>query len=367
MGLLKDLPVVKSLGWPWNEETPTELYKDHKEWPKISIVTPSYNQGMFVEETLRSVLLQNYPNLEYIVIDGGSLDKSKSIIQAYDPWLTHWVSEKDNGQSDAINKGLMYCNGEIFNWINSDDLYTPGALYQVGKAYLENEFDVYAAYSHHFKWVSRKITFPNDRIPILKTLEKTIAYHYYSQVGTFYKKSIFTDFGGVNEEKRYVMDVDLWLKYLLRKGTLKDVVLSEELVALFRIHDLSKTGSGLEKFEKEAARMMYNITRQCKAPYYLLEEHINRHQRCNYSEEELEIDPNVNKRALSANYYRRYPEYFYEKKDYHLLRLSLLYLLGTSFSFWTKINLTLFVKSFFIPHGVLNYFRNKKNKLSTGA
>ncbi len=366
-GLLNTLPTVKNIGWPWNEETPVDLYKEHTKWPKISIVTPSYNQGMFLEETLRSVLLQNYPNLEYIVIDGGSKDRSLTIIKKYTPWLTYWVSERDNGQSDAINKGLVYCGGEIFNWINSDDLYLPGALYQVGKAYLEKEFDIFAAYSHHFQWSKSKITFPNDRIPILDSIEKTIADHYYSQIGSFYKRSIFTEFDGVSEEKRYVMDVDLWLKYLLKKGSLKDVVLSDEVVALFRIHDLSKTGSGLEKFKREAARMMYNITRLCDAPQYFQEEHIDRHDRCNYCEEELEISPNINKRALLAHYYRRYPEYFYEKKNYESLKRSLLFLLGTSFSFWTTTNLSLAVKSFFIPHRLLNSLRNRKNKVALSS
>src|SRR5262249_37792728 len=97
-------PLGKS-GWPWTVEAPqvAPLRSDGSSWPRISIVTPSYNQGAFIEETIRSVLLQGYPNLEYMVIDGGSADQTIEIIRRYEKWLTHWVSEKDRGQSQAIN------------------------------------------------------------------------------------------------------------------------------------------------------------------------------------------------------------------------------------------------------------------------
>jgi hypothetical protein len=95
-------------GWPWTEETPPvpPLMANGAPWPRISIVTPSYNQGAFIEETIRSVLLQGYPNLEYVILDGGSSDDSTSIIRKYEPWLAHWASERDRGQAHAINKGL---------------------------------------------------------------------------------------------------------------------------------------------------------------------------------------------------------------------------------------------------------------------
>src|SRR5688572_28969334 len=104
--MLSDLPAPPpgKTGWPWTEETfqLPEAMPDGKRWPRISIVTPSYNQGQFIEETIRSVLLQCYPNLEYIVIDGGSTDDSVEIIEKYKSWLTYWVSEPDKGQVDAI-------------------------------------------------------------------------------------------------------------------------------------------------------------------------------------------------------------------------------------------------------------------------
>ena len=103
-------------------------------WPRISIVTPSLNQGQFIEETIRSILLQGYPDLEYILIDGESTDGSIEIIRKYERWITHWESRSDRGQADAINKGLNVSSGVYFNWINSDDLLLPHALESVAIA-----------------------------------------------------------------------------------------------------------------------------------------------------------------------------------------------------------------------------------------
>src|SRR5262245_29806610 len=121
---LSDLPSPppNRQGWPWTQEGAPRLDGTPGEcWPRISIVTPSYNQGRFLEETIRSVLLQGYPDLEYIVIDGGSADDSVEIIRKYERWLSFWVSERDRGQVDAINKGLRRCSGVLRNWLNSDD------------------------------------------------------------------------------------------------------------------------------------------------------------------------------------------------------------------------------------------------------
>ncbi len=137
---LKELPPPPSgkSGWPWTEEI-QPLPKNtlaHTNLPLISIVTPSYNYGHFIEETIRSVLLQGYPNLEYIIIDGGSTDNTIEIIRKYENYLTYWVSEPDNGQTDAINKGYRYCHGQIFTWLNADDAYlSPYCLQEVSQLY----------------------------------------------------------------------------------------------------------------------------------------------------------------------------------------------------------------------------------------
>jgi len=130
-------PPAGKTGWPWTEDSPRspELMPDGKPWPKISIVTPNYNYGRFLEKTIRSVLLQGYPNLEYIIIDGGSTDNSIEIIKKYQKWLKCWVSEKDKGQAQAINKGFKVSSGEIANWLNSDDWLYPGVLSEVARVW----------------------------------------------------------------------------------------------------------------------------------------------------------------------------------------------------------------------------------------
>jgi glycosyltransferase involved in cell wall biosynthesis len=126
------IPIDGRHGWPWGlPESPAHL----RDAPRITIVTPSFNQGQFIEETIRSVLLQGYPNLEYIIIDGGSTDESVAIIEKYAPWLKFWVSEKDRGQSHAINKGFLAATGQIYCYLNSDDVLFPGTLHRVAQRF----------------------------------------------------------------------------------------------------------------------------------------------------------------------------------------------------------------------------------------
>src|SRR5262245_22024528 len=129
---LRDLPTLPpgKVGWPWTEESrrlPDEM-ADGRPWPRITVVTPSFNQGHFLEETIRSILLQGYPELEYFVLDGGSTDSSVDTIKRYSRWLTYWASEPDRGQSAAINRGLRMGSGSHATWTNSDDLLCKVAL-----------------------------------------------------------------------------------------------------------------------------------------------------------------------------------------------------------------------------------------------
>ena len=129
---LADLPEVPSdrKGWPWTKEYVEGAGDlEGQDWPKLSVVVPSYNQGAFLEETLRSILLQGYPDLELFVMDGGSDDESVATIEKYGNWIEWWVSGKDGGQAAAINKGFERATGEILNWINSDDVFCPGAFH----------------------------------------------------------------------------------------------------------------------------------------------------------------------------------------------------------------------------------------------
>lgn len=121
----------------WDErfQGRAEVSCENVDWPKLSIVTPSFNQGRFIERTIRCILLQNYPNLEYIVIDGGSTDESLKIIEKYQAWISYWLSEPDAGMYDALNKGFAQSTGEIMAWSPTGDLYEPGALRIIGQVF----------------------------------------------------------------------------------------------------------------------------------------------------------------------------------------------------------------------------------------
>lgn len=142
--LLASLPPAAAgrTGWPWTVETDPPADRTTSTWPRISIVTPSFQQAAYLEETLRSVLLQNYPNLEFLVLDGGSTDGSAALIERYAPHLAYWQSRPDGGQADAINQGFSRATGEIVGWLNSDDFYLPGALLAVARAFRRTQADV---------------------------------------------------------------------------------------------------------------------------------------------------------------------------------------------------------------------------------
>ena len=144
-GLLSILPHIPNNkeGWPWNEETQPSIYNNNKIWPKITIVTPSFNQGEYIEETIRSVLLQNYPNLEFIIMDGESTDNTREILEKYSPWISYWQSKKDNGQGQAINLGFSIASGDYFGWLNSDDFYNKDAFFHLGKEITKSRKDFY--------------------------------------------------------------------------------------------------------------------------------------------------------------------------------------------------------------------------------
>jgi glycosyltransferase involved in cell wall biosynthesis len=138
---LPDFPDGKS-GWPWATSSRAPANSAGRDWPRITVVTPSFQQSAYLEECIRSVLMQGYPNLEYIVIDGGSTDGSVEILKKYEAYLSYWQSEKDAGQGDAINQGFDRSTGDILGWINSDDLMLPGALFAVGRTFMLSNSEI---------------------------------------------------------------------------------------------------------------------------------------------------------------------------------------------------------------------------------
>lgn len=224
--------------------------------PKISIITPSYNQGHFIEETITSVLDQGYPNLEYIIMDGGSSDNTVEVIKKYEKHITYWVSERDKGQSDAINKGFRMATGEVINWLNSDDYYEKGALNKVGLAFTDPDVNVYMGISRVFGNKGEHFTKGTD--VHWGNLEKTIGWARIDQPETFFRKRCLDNIGYADEQFHYVMDKELWIRYLIKYG-LDNIKKTNELLTHFRIHDDSKTNSFGLKFNKESLQLYQAI------------------------------------------------------------------------------------------------------------
>jgi glycosyltransferase involved in cell wall biosynthesis len=259
-------------GWPFAEDS-TRV--DEAGWPLITIVTPSFNQASWLEECIRSVLLQGYPNLEYIIIDGGSTDGSVEIIRKYEPWLKYWTSEPDRGQGHALNKGFERGTGELFAWLNSDDFYFPGALQAVAKNWIARGRDCAIVGSgrelqSNGKWAT--IRNQDGQWSTMKrhgklTFETVGAWdrNWILQQSCFFQASDFRATGGIDETLRYAFDVDLWLK-LLRKTRFESI---DDCLAVFRLHPQAKTQSERAQafsetimvqirhgLEKEARRVM---------------------------------------------------------------------------------------------------------------
>jgi glycosyltransferase involved in cell wall biosynthesis len=234
-------------GWPWTEEVNCNKYLTYQKWPKITIVTPSYNQGDFLEETIRSILLQNYPNIEYIIIDGGSSDYSVEIIKKYEPWISYWVSEKDNGQSHALVKGFNMASGTLFNWINSDDVLCKDALFNIAKAYIENPF---ADFIYGKNLIINKFS---EKIGIFQHPKDNLRLRYlyempYGQQACFFTSKIYKMVGGINTQLHFSMDYELYVKiHLLNPITIQ----IDDHIGAIRVHENTKTANLEDTMRKE--------------------------------------------------------------------------------------------------------------------
>jgi len=215
----------------------------------ISIITPSFNQGKYIEQTINSILDQNYPNLEYIIIDGGSTDNSIEIIKKYEKYLTYWISEPDNGQSDAINKGIKIAKGDIVNWLNSDDYYERDTFKIISENFQDPVVKVVCGKSRLF---NEKGTVRNSQGTdwYQDNFEKTMGWARIDQPETFFRKSAFDKVGYLNPSLHYLMDREWWIRYLLFFG-MEGIVDLEETLVNFRLHSTSKTVLTGKEFQKE--------------------------------------------------------------------------------------------------------------------
>lgn len=219
-------------------------------YPKISVITPSYNQGKYLEETITSVVNQDYPNLEFIIIDGGSSDESVNIIKKYESKITFWQSKPDKGQSNAINIGFAKATGDILCWLNSDDTFLPNALHDVAENYIKTNFDFY--YSDVFLIDSESEKF--GHIKARKTnYEAQVCGHFaIPQQGSFWTPDLFNKAGGLNESNKTCMDGELFMNFLKNKDI--KVIKDNVPTANFRIHPESLTGSSHNKVQYKKDR-----------------------------------------------------------------------------------------------------------------
>lgn len=227
---------------------------------KISIITPSYNQAAYIEQTIRSVLDQGIEGLEYIIIDGGSTDGTLDILRRNGERIK-WVSEPDEGLADAVNKGIRMATGEIIGWLNSDDIYLPGALHEVAN-YFEDHPECRWLYGRcsiinssgeeRWNWITH---YKNARLKRF-SLERLLRENFISQPAVFFRKELFEKAGGLGLSLKYAMDYDLWLRFA---GIIQAGVINKDL-ASFRRHRSSKSETGFRDqfFEQYAVAKKYH-------------------------------------------------------------------------------------------------------------
>ncbi|MBC7525287.1 MAG: glycosyltransferase [Flavobacterium sp.] len=218
-------------------------------WPKISIVTPNLNQEVFLEQTILSVLNQNYPNLEYIIIDGGSTDSSLSIIKKYETQLFYWISEKDKGLYDALNKGFCKSTGEVMMYINSDDILLAQSLSTIGMTFEKFK---------NIRWLNGIHTFIDEKSRIVESKKPTIFtiydylmlnYQWIQQESTCWRRSLWEESGSkFNENLKLAGDLDLWSRFFL----IEQLYFLNTTIGAFRFREGQLSANNLDNYHQEA-------------------------------------------------------------------------------------------------------------------
>lgn len=218
--------------------------------PRISIVIPSFNQGHFVEQAILSVLGQFYPNLELIVIDGGSTDNTVAVLEEYADRLAYWVSEPDEGQTHAINKGLRRATGDIVAWLNTDDMYMPGALRQVADALAPYDVPrlIYGACLHFYEGRGRAWAY----MPEAYNANRLRHFDYLVQPSTFWTRALWKATGELDESLNYTLDWD----WYIRASRFVDFTPLPSYLSIYRKHEHHKTGVGGKARAREVVRIV---------------------------------------------------------------------------------------------------------------
>lgn len=303
------------------------------------------------------MLNQRYANLEYIVIDGGSTDCSVEIIKKYSKHLTYWVSEKDSGQSHAINKGLRRATGDIVNWLNSDDYYEPHTLSLIAQAFETPTTTVVSGRSRVFRREGETVGYTKGVDIYPGNLAKSIGWARLDQPETFYRTDVIKKIGLLNENMHYIMDRDWWIRYLFNFGS-QGIKQIPDMLVNFRLHETSKTVAQRENFQVEHDSLYYVMAKSAGLFSYskfikeacLVNENINFVVELHWNK--TLIEPIVNYfLLLRANEF--YAQNDKAKAQQLLDNINLPFLLPEDTKLWKKLNF----RNKYIPDFIIKLLR----------
>jgi glycosyltransferase involved in cell wall biosynthesis len=223
-------------------------------WPRILVVTPSLNQGQYLEETIRSILLQGYPNLAFVIVDGGSADSSLDVIHRYEPFIDAWVSEPDSGQADAVVKGLRMASGEMANWVNSDDLLAPGALLTIARL-MGERVDAVAGACLNFGSERADEVLGNRKLAP-RALVRGTRGAVFQQPAFWFRPELLEACGSLDTRLHYFFDMEMAIRYL---SLFPRVAYTTDVLAHFRLHPSSKSVASGDRFLTEYQRALGSL------------------------------------------------------------------------------------------------------------